>query len=69
MKTEKCIVCLSAATLHTCHVLKGKNMVCAGWCDAHKDNSEDWTKMTGPACFGKWKPEYGLTDFWDEKFL
>ena len=62
MMTENCIVCGKKAEIFTGHVLRGtrREMVTAGWCKEHINKSEDITLMEGAACFGKWKPEYGI---------
>ena len=64
MYTTNCIECLKPATVWTCHVLYGsrKEKITAGWCKAHLHCSGDYKKMTGAACFGVWKPEYGKAE-------
>lgn len=62
--TQNCIVCLTKAQVFTGHVLRGARRVkvTAGWCKEHLHKSEDMNLMQGAACFGAWKPEYGIRD-------
>lgn len=60
MRTETCIFCQVPATVWTCHVLRGKEKITAGWCKNHLYKSEDISLMKGPACFGPWKIVHGL---------
>ncbi len=64
MMCENCIICLKKATVFTGHVLKGtrREKVTAGWCKDDLQKSEDMTLMKGAACFGEWKPEYGIRE-------
>lgn len=58
--TNNCIQCSSKATVWTGHVLKGKQMITAGWCKDHLHQSENMNLMKGAGCFGEHKSEYGL---------
>lgn len=51
---------MGEATSYTGHVLKGSKMITAGWCNLHKEDSEDINLMTGPGCFGSWKKYFGM---------
>ncbi len=60
MKTKNCIICIKPAKIWTGHVIKHAEMITAGWCKDHIEQSENMSLMEGAACFGKHKPEYGL---------
>lgn len=64
MMTQNCIICGQEAKVFTGHVLHGscRKAVTAGWCKKHLHKSEDINLMQGAACFGQWKPEYGIRD-------
>lgn len=61
-ETTNCIICQNPAKVWTGHVLYGsrRKKVTAGWCRDHVDRSEDMSLMKGAACYGEWKPEYGM---------
>ena len=58
--TQNCIHCGQEAKIFTGHVLRGKEMITAGWCKDHIHISDDFTKMQSPGCFGNWELKYGI---------
>lgn len=60
--TDKCIVCLAKAETWTGHVMRGKEIVLAGWCSIHRSRSmSDLRLLKHEGCFGGYHASYGLT--------
>ncbi len=59
--TKKCIICLVEATDFTGHVLKGKEIIFAGWCDVHVNAFPRTLNLAHrKGCCGGYLPVYGL---------
>jgi hypothetical protein len=59
-ETTKCLRCLRPATIHAGHVLKGEQVVLAGWCIRCIEQIPRSDLMKTRACYGGWHRAYGL---------
>lgn len=59
--TRNCIVCLRPAESWSGHILRGHEIVIAGWCRKHQESHRRVNLANRIGCMGGYLPAYELT--------